>query len=188
MRAAVQTHAQSDGCKGEHAGQKDKILFNVAVTRSFPYEKRKRGAWPGPMLAILLLSSVYQFTLRIEGVLWRHIKQLQELAHTFGSHLRHSHTSSSEKNCFFSSFQFHFLICSMRLAFLWSLLLCNTRLLTKVSPLPFFFCSVVYEAFPFSFYCFFPMSFNHNLNPPHLPHQKALYLLPWEPLLLFSKK
>lgn len=64
------------------------------------------------------------------------------------------------------------------------LLYSNTLLLTKVSSLSFFFWSIVYQAFPFSFYCFFPMSFDHILNP-HIPHQKVLYLLPLETLFFF---
>lgn len=94
----------------------------------------------------------------------------------------------TSKTFIFFSKKLHFLTC-----------FCDWPLLF----IPFQYCLLLTKDFSF-FFSFFGqlfirlsffillllslLLFNHILKPPHIPHQKALYLLPQEPLLFFIFK
>lgn len=83
----------------------------------------------------------------------------------------------------------HFLICSMRLAFLGFYSFPILSFINKgLHSFFIFFGQVFIRLSFFHFTASFLMSLNHILDPPHIPHQKVPYLLPQEPLLFSSFK
>lgn len=89
---------------------------------------------------------------------------------------------------FFSS-QFHFLMCSVRLAFLWSLLLCDSLVYYQRFPCFLsFLVRLLMRLSLFSFYCFFPLSITISICPTFLIRKHCIYSLRSHCFSFFSKK